>query len=191
MREAGQECAGRGQACCGLLRRPANMRRAPARVWCIPGAMLSQEELEQLLAASRSFDATELVGGSLPSVAATARQLLQLIEQTCPDDAQQEAMQHSLLLCLRVCRNAAATGGSEACCALVDVGLLGLVQSTLRLISSATISLNWELPAAVAQALANLCTACGASAAAAWAALFPLHLAMLAHVNAGRMGLGG
>lgn len=148
--------------------------------------MMSLQQLEELVAASREPGRLPHVSERLPTVFATARQLLQTIEETGTEDPAQADLQQRLLLCLRVARNAAALGGPPACAALLAHGLLDLVRATLGLVSSAAIALNWQLPAAVAQALANACTACVSAAAAVWAALFPLHLSMLAHVNAGK-----
>lgn len=146
--------------------------------------MISPTELQQLVLASRDPSAAQL--SRLPEVATSARHLLQDIRQgTLGDGEGQCKRQDDLLLCYRVLRNSAAAGRT-ACAALLRLGLLDLVRSTLDLISTATISLNWHLPAVVGQALANLCNACGDSAAATWAALFPLHLGMLAHVNEGK-----
>lgn len=148
--------------------------------------MMDQAQLEELVAASREPGQLALVSERLPAVFSAARQLLQDIEHTVPEDPAQEDLQQRLLLCLRVARNAAALGGPPACAALLGHGLLDLVHTTLGLVSSGSIALNWQLPAALAQALANACTACGTAAAAVWDALFPLHLSMLAHVNAGK-----
>lgn len=168
-------------------------------------------DLEALVAASR--DAA--MGGSetatdqlhLPQVASHAQHLLAAIQQhrrelrgggsvTTPpvpareDDPQLAEQQGELLLCFRIFRNAAAAGPCAAA-ALLSCGLLELAGSTLDLLASAAIPLNWQLPAALAQALANFCTASREAAAAAWSALFPLHLSMLAHVTAGKgRGLG-
>ncbi|KAL4444556.1 hypothetical protein ABPG77_002373 [Micractinium sp. CCAP 211/92] len=162
-------------------------------------------DLEALVAASR--DAA--MGGSetatdqlhLPQVASHAQHLLAAIQQhrrelrgggsvTTPpvpareDDPQLAEQQGELLLCFCIFRNAAAAGPCAAA-ALLSCGLLELAGSTLDLLASAAIPLNWQLPAALAQALANFCTASREAAAAAWSALFPLHLSMLAHVTAG------
>lgn len=152
---------------------------------------MDDQELEALVAASR---AGEPVLARLPSLLAATRALLADIAAAGRgEDAQaaQADRQHRLLLALRAARNAAATGGPPAVAALLREGLLDAVRSTLDLLSDATIALNWQLPAAVAQALANLCSACSDGAAAAWAGLFPLHLTMLAHVNAGERRMGG
>ena len=144
---------------------------------------LTDADLNELVAASRAGD-VEAVLPRLPALADAMRSALQEIERHRGAEDLQAPLQQRLLLGFRVLRNAAAAGPA-ACAAVLGAGLLGLVQSTLDLIHAATIALNWQLPAAVAQALANLCTACASAAAAAWAALFPLHLSMLAHVNAG------
>jgi hypothetical protein len=147
--------------------------------------MLASSDLQRLVASSRDPAVTrDLL--QLPSVASTALHLLHSIRE---GNAGAEETQESLLLCYRVMRNAAAAGPAT-CTALLHLDLLGIVRATLDLISSAAISLNWKLPVAVGQSLANLCNACRDSAAAAWAALFPLHLGMLAHVNEGMKGQG-
>lgn len=171
------------------------------------GGML---DLDALVAASRQ---AAVAGGildtdqlRLPEVAAHAEHLLAGIERqqhklcgdcaatgslapTLEDDPQLAAQHCELLLCFRIFRNAAAAGPC-AKDALLSAGLLALVGSTLDLLASAAIPLNWQLPASVAQTLANLCTASRSAAAAAWAALFPLRFSMLAHI-AGRMrGVG-
>lgn len=149
---------------------------------------MDQQELEALVAAARQG---EPVLARLPQLLATVRALLAEIEEVGRGEAAQAAQaarQHRLLLAFRAARNAAATGGPPAVAALLHEGLLDAVRTTLALVSDATIALDWQLPAAVAQALANLCTACSDGAAAAWGALFPLQLTILAHVNAGGPG---
>lgn len=151
---------------------------------------MNEQELEALVAAARHGQA---VLARLPQLLATVRALLVEIESAGRgEEAQpaQTARQHRLLLAFRAARNAAATGGPPAVAALLHEGLLDAVIATLALVSDATIALDWQLPAAVAQALANLCTASGEGAAATWAALFPLQLTMLAHVNAGEAASG-
>ena len=166
--------------------------------------MLDKASINAILLSSKSLSGgPQWRAASLPAVAASARQVLQRIG-AIPHGAreleggEQEELQAVLLLCFRVLRNACAAG--PAACAEVlagagagpGAGLLDLVASTLQLNSDAAITLNWQLPTAVAQALANLCTACAASAAAAWTALFPLQLGIMAHVNAGGgIGIGG
>lgn len=146
--------------------------------------MLTSKALEQLVAASGGVDDDWLQ--RMAGVPSTMLQLLQQIRQGGSDaEDVQAARQQDLLLCFRVLRNTCAAGPA-ACAQLLAIGLLDLTCATLDLISTAAISLNWQLPAAVSQALANLCNACADSAAAAWAALFPLHFSMLAHVNAGK-----
>lgn len=152
---------------------------------------MDERELEALVAATRAGEQTL---ARLPPLLATLRALLADIAAAGRGEdaeAAQAARQHRLLLAFRAARNAAATGGPPAVAALLREGLLDAVCGTLALLSDATISLNWQLPAAVAQALANLCSACSDGAAAAWAALFPLQLTMLAHVNAGEQRVGG
>ncbi|KAL4436610.1 hypothetical protein ABPG75_003749 [Micractinium tetrahymenae] len=162
-------------------------------------------DLQALVAASRE---AAMAGGEagtkqlqLADVAGHAQHLLAAIEQrrrelrsggaaASPaghepeDDPQLAAQQGELLLCFCIFRNTAAAGPGAAG-ALLSAGLLELAGSALDLLASAVIPLNWQLPAALAQALANLCTASGPAAAATWAALFPLRLSMLAHINAG------
>jgi hypothetical protein len=148
--------------------------------------MLQSDALTELVTASRCPTLASQVQQQLSAVVETAEELLQSLQQRSGSNEQEHAArQHDLLLCFRVVRNAAATGGTPACAALLHLGLMRLVCTALQLVSTATISLNWQLPAAISQALANLCNACGTSAAAAWDALFPLHFSMLAHVNAG------
>ncbi len=142
-------------------------------------ARLSTDELQELVSLGN-----EVPSARLQEVASTARALLQGIRQGAGD---REVHQNGLLMCFRVLRNAAASGPAT-CDALLRFGLLDLVWATLDLISVATIALDWQLPAVVSQALANLCNACGTSAAAAWAAIFPQHLSMLAAINEGNAG---
>lgn len=166
------------------------------------GSML---HLEALVAASREAamagDDTAMEQMHLHEVSAHAQRLLAAIEQRrretrggvmatasaspdFEDDPQLAAQQSELLLCFRIFRNAAAAGpGASA--ALLSAGLLELAGRALDLLASAAIPLDWQLPAALAQALANLCTASREAAAAAWSGLFPLRLSMLAHVTAG------
>lgn len=167
------------------------------------GSML---HLEALVAASREAamagDDTAMEQMHLHEVSAHAQRLLAAIEQRrretrggvmatasaspdFEDDPQLAAQQSELLLCFRIFRNAAAAGpGASA--ALLSAGLLELAGRALDLLASAAIPLDWQLPAALAQALANLCTASREAAAAAWSGLFPLRLSMLAHVTAGK-----
>lgn len=153
---------------------------------------MDSPQLTALLAASRGEQGPAVLVPELPAVASAARQALAAIQaapQHEPREGQQEddSPQHRLLLCFRVLRNAAAAGPAAAT-TLLEVGILDLAAATLRLVGTAAIPLDWALPAAVAQALANLCTASATAAAAAWAALFPLQLSMLAHVNTGEEG---
>lgn len=148
--------------------------------------MLSSDVLNELVAASRCAPLASQVLLQLSAVAETADELLQSLQQQSElTEHEHAARQHDLLLCFRVARNAAATGGSAACTSLLHLGLTRLVCTALQLISTAMISLNWQLPVAISQALANLCNACATCAAAAWDALFPLQFSILAHVNTG------
>ena len=160
--------------------------------------MLDKDAVAALLQSSKSLGSdAQWRATSLPAVTSTARQALQRIAAMPHGDrevegGEQEELQAVLLLCFRVLRNTCAAGPAACGEVLAAAGLLDLVASTLQLISDAAITLNWQLPTAVAQALANLCTACAASAAAAWTALFPLQLGIMAHVNAGGgIGIGG
>lgn len=170
-------------------RQQCQCRRAGIAIAC--SGYSNMLDLEALVAASRCAAQGErsLAACCLPEVAAHALQLLRDIKQGSIDpEEQQSARQGELVLCFRVMRNAAAVGPSVAA-VLLAAGLPQLACDTLDLIATAVITLNWQLPAALAQALANLCNASSAGAAAAWAALFPLHFSMLAHVNAGKPGV--
>ena len=140
---------------------------------------MDSHELKQLLAASQDVSCAPKLLPRLPQVGAHAAQLLEL--------GRTETGAHvveDVLLCFRILRNVAAAG-PVTCEALLRLGLLDLIRTALELVATATIALDWHLPAVVSQALANLCNGSTCGAAAAWAALFPLHYNILAHVNAG------
>ncbi|PSC67748.1 ataxin-10 [Micractinium conductrix] len=111
--------------------------------------------------------------------------LLASVSAAQHDEDSPEQLQRAteLTLGFRALRNAAAAGGGGD--AVVAAGVLPLAAAALDALANATITLDWQLPAAVAQALANLCNAGASAAAAAWAALFPLRFTLLAHVNTG------
>lgn len=144
-------------------------------------------DLQGLVAQSRRAALEGAGAGALPlaALAAHMQGLLASVSAAQHDEDSPEQLQRAteLTLGFRALRNAAAAGGGGD--AVVAAGVLPLAAAALDALANATITLDWQLPAAVAQALANLCNAGASAAAAAWAALFPLRFTLLAHVNTG------
>ncbi len=141
---------------------------------------LSRAQLDQLLQASKEPSSRDaLILPQLNAIFSTASALLIQVrngtensEQICDD----------LIQSLRVLRNTCAAG-ETTCTALVQLGIAPLLADTIDALGAGAASLNWTLPAVVAQLLANLSNGSSECAAALWRQLFPSQCIILSHID--------
>lgn len=144
--------------------------------------MLSAEEIQDLSQASKLAAQCGDASHLLPQLRHAMQTLGALLQSLNDDSTNAADRRHQVLLCLRTLRNAAAGGVADA---MACDGLITLLAMLLDLVGSAALALDWQPPEAAAQLLANAVQASAAVAAAAWSALFPRQLTILAHIHGG------
>ena len=139
--------------------------------------IISRNEMDRLLQASKTII---ISSHQFPAIVQTASSLLSEV-RTSTEMA--NAICEDFIQALRVLRNICAAG-DDACATLLALGVIDLLADTIDALGAGAASLNWTLPAVVAQFLANFSNGSAACAAAAWHRLFPLSLITLAHIDA-------
>jgi ataxin-10 len=144
------------------------------------GIQISRYQLDQLLKASKEPSTRDaLILPELNAIYCTASALLDLVRS---GDENSEQICDDLIQALRVLRNTCAAG-ETICTSLLRLGVVPLLADTIDALGAGAASLNWTLPAVVAQLLANLSNRSSECATAVWRQLFPLHLTILSHID--------
>jgi len=141
---------------------------------------ICRDQLDQLLQASKEPCRRDAL--ILPELNALYNTASALLDQVRFGNENSDQICDDLIQALRVLRNTCAAG-ETICTSLLQLGVVTLLADTIDTLGAGAASLNWTLPAVVAQFLANLTNRSSECAAAVWRQLFPSHLVILSHID--------
>ncbi|KAG7671075.1 hypothetical protein Ndes2526B_g01149 [Nannochloris sp. 'desiccata'] len=145
-----------------------------------PDVQISHYQLDQLLQASKEPSSRDAL--ILPELDAIYNTASALLDQVRFGNENSEQICDDFIQALRVLRNTCAAG-ETICTSLLQLGIVTLLADTIDALGAGAASLNWTLPAVVAQLLANLSNGSSECAAAVWRQLFPSQLIILSHID--------